>query len=117
MTVYSNIFKCRNDWNVITFRCKKPACHTRVAMVISDIWGVNPLSNKTYQGTKEVISRQLFAVMMRKYSKDTLKVIGGYISKDHATILTSKKSIQDLLDTDKVFKERYKSIDQLCKLL
>ena len=116
MLVYSNIFQPRNDWGVITLRCKslryRTAFYVQVAKIIKEVWGTDPLTLKVYQGADEVISRQLFAVMMRKYTKDTLATVGGYLGKVHSTVYFSAKSVQDMYDTNKTFRVKYDKIDK-----
>lgn len=52
-----------------------------------------------------VKSRQVAMYFARKHTRDSLKMIGHKIGKrNHATVLSSEKSVNNLLDTDKNFK-------------
>lgn len=118
--VHSNIFKTRNDWAVITLKCKKHKVIDRVismlVRVIKEETGFDPL-NENYKRKRDFVqSRQLFVTMMCKYTKRTLSCIGGIIGKDHATVLHSQKAVQNMIDTDKRFKDLYDRIDLKVKL-
>jgi len=119
--VYSNIFTPRNDWGVKSLQCKQnihaSPFHCQVAKIIKDVWKTDPLTLKVYRGTDDVIARQLFAVMMRKHTKESLRRVGNYIGKTHGTIISSIKSISNLCDTNKLFREKYNKIDILVSQL
>lgn len=51
-----------------------------------------------------VYARHLYAYFCRKYTKESFKVIGEFIKKDHATIINSNKKIEDWIETDKTVK-------------
>lgn len=55
-----------------------------------------------------IVPRQIAHYLGAKRSKHSLSEIGAYFGgKDHATVLHSKRTIQNLLDTDKEFREKW----------
>lgn len=60
-----------------------------------------------------VLVRQLIMYFSRKYTKNSLREIGREIaSKDHATVLHACKTIQNLSDTDRLFRKRLLEYDE-----
>jgi hypothetical protein len=116
-----NIFRPRNDWNIISFRCKKPVQFDRFEKMVADAvqqeTGVNPLKYRHYRGGKVVQSRQVFLVMMVNHTKRTYDSIAGIVEKDHSTINNCIKSVQNMRDTDKRFSAMYDRIDAKIKLI
>ena len=109
-----NIFIPRNNWEVVSMRCKQ-AKHTtfsnKVAQIIAHELRVDPLANNKYRGQRTTQSRQLFIVMMRKYSNMTIDEITKIVRKDHSTYYNSKEAIDNYYNTDKEFREKYDIID------
>lgn len=114
--VAPNIFKPRNDWNVITFNCRKSNYEDlyilRVAKIIKDETGIDPLSKHINRKRNRVDSRQLFAVMMIRHTNRTYESIGNVIGKNYATVWHSEKVISKMFDTDIRFREMYKRINE-----
>jgi len=116
MMVYSNIFTPRNDWNVISFRCKKadsdPFVNKIRSLIISE-YGIDINEKRRYRGTRYVIGRQLFATFLVRHTKKTYEDIGKLMGdKDHSTVTHSIKSINNLCETDNKFKCIYDRIDK-----
>jgi len=112
-----NIFKPRNDWNVITFRCKKTpdSFVNKLKGIIEMETGIDIMAKTRYRGRKHVEARQLFTTFMMRHTKRTLENIGEMVNRDHATVLHSAKTVSNLCDTDNSFKAMYDRIDkQLC---
>ena len=57
-----------------------------------------------------VVARQLSMYFAKEFTTQTIKSIGKSFAKDHSTVLYSYKKIQDLMDTDNIFKD---TVDQL----
>jgi len=54
-----------------------------------------------------VIARQLSMYLAKKYTTSSLKKIGdSFGGRDHSTVIHSLKTIEDMIDTDKVFKDK-----------
>lgn len=63
-----------------------------------------------------VDTRFMFYRLMRKYTKESLKLIGTYVgSVDHSTVLNGLNVAQDLIDTSKDFAKTYDRHDQYVK--
>jgi hypothetical protein len=112
--VNPNIFKPRNDWNVIAFRCRKlPASVIQKLRGIIEIeTGIDIMDKTRYRGRRYVEARQLFTTFMVRHTKRSLKNIGELVGKDHATVLHSKKTVNNLCDTNSKFKAMYNRIDK-----
>lgn len=55
-----------------------------------------------------VVPRQLCHYMAAMRTKHSLSEIGFFFGgKDHATVLNSKRKIQNLIDTDKAFRDKW----------
>lgn len=60
-----------------------------------------------------VIARQLSMYFAKKHTNKSLKTIGDtFGGRDHSTVIYSCKTVKDLMDTDKIFKE---TVDDLEK--
>jgi chromosomal replication initiator protein len=58
-----------------------------------------------------VIARQLSMYLAKTYTNSSLKVIGeSFGGRDHSTVIHSLKTVQDLLDTDEIFKDKVNAI-------
>jgi len=111
-----NIFKTRNNWNVITLRCKKRHSSNGVfiRIVANEVereTGINSFDDTEYRGREYVLTRQLISVMLWRHTKMTEREIGKIFGKDHATVNHAKKTIENLCDTDSRFREQFNRID------
>lgn len=108
------------DYNVRVAKCKQRTSNElfvkQVAQIITNETGHNPLSRVEYRGRKFVESRQIMATILSDYTKGTQELIGMQIGgKNHATVIHSKKTIEDLCETDLEFKEMYDRIETKVK--
>lgn len=54
-----------------------------------------------------VVVRQVISYVSQQFTNDSLESIGAAVGgKDHSTMVHSRKTIEDLLETDKSFKEK-----------
>ena len=117
--VAPNIFRPRIDWNVISFNCKKYHVSDRFVYIISktvkEETGFDPLCNIRSRKREFVQARQIFSMLLCKHTKRTLDSSGGLIGKHHATVLHSKKAVQNMIDTDKEFRGMYYNIESKVK--
>jgi hypothetical protein len=108
-----NIFKPRNDWNLVSLKCKKNNRPIKsfveyMAHVIEEEIGVSPFSEINYRGHSYVIARQLLMVMLLRYTNKKLHEVGKIAgNKEHATVIHARKTINNLCDTDKKFNELF----------
>ena len=118
-----NIFQgAGNDYNIRVMKCKQTNSSDhfieQVAKIITDETGYNPLSRVKFRGRKFVESRQIMATILSDHTKLTQIVIGKLSGgKDHSTVVHSKKTIDDLCETDYLFKEMYNRIDVKVKAI
>jgi chromosomal replication initiator protein len=58
-----------------------------------------------------VMARQLSMYLAKNYTNSSLKVIGdSFGGRDHSTVIHSLKAVQDMLDTDLVFKDKVNAL-------
>jgi len=119
-----NIFRgAGNDYNVKVMKCKRITSVANelvrgIAAIITQETGFNPLDRIKFRGRKYVESRQILAYFLYQCTNWTLKEIGFWSgSKDHATILHCKKTVEDLCDSDRRFKEMLLRIEKQVKQL
>lgn len=60
---------------------------------------------------EKVITRQICMYLLVKLTRLSLSQIGYLFNKDHSTVLHAKKTIQDLIDTDKEMKNKVDDIE------
>jgi chromosomal replication initiator protein len=64
-----------------------------------------------------VIARQLSMYLAKNYTTSSLKSIGSnFGGKDHSTVIYSIKAVQDLMDTDTLFKETVQQLEKKVQL-
>lgn len=60
-----------------------------------------------------VIARQLSMYLAKTYTNNSLKMIGdSFGGRDHSTVLYSLKAVQDLMDTDMLFKDTVTALEK-----
>jgi hypothetical protein len=99
---------------VITLNCKSVidnSISSRLVAIIKKETGCNPLSDIDYRGGKNVHARQLYFTFMVRNTTMTYKAIGEMLNKDHATVWHSIRSINNLYETDKRFRDVYDRIN------
>ena len=87
------------------------------ARTICDETGVNPFDRINYRGREYVVARQLFIYFMLKYTKKTLREVGKYFNKDHATVIHARTTINNLIETDRYFRETFEKLDEKIRRL
>ena len=64
-----------------------------------------------------VIARQLSMYLAKTYTNSSLKVIGdSFGGRDHSTVLYSLKAVQDMMDTDLLFKDTVTALEKKLEL-
>jgi hypothetical protein len=63
-----------------------------------------------------VDARKLFFYFMKANTKLSLNGIGSYIGRKHSDVVHGLKSCRALLETDKVFREKFEKVQQLINL-
>ena len=76
--------------------------------------------NKLHAETRKrsvVIARQLSMFLAKKLTNKSLKAIGEtFGGRDHSTVIYSCKAVQDLMDTDAIFKDTVGELEKKIKL-
>ena len=77
---------------------------------------VDKLQGKTRK-RQVVIARQLSMYLSKKMTNKSLKAIGeNFGGRDHSTVIYSCKAVQDLLDTDTIFKDTVSDLEKKIKM-
>ncbi len=77
---------------------------------------VDKLQGKTRK-RQVVIARQLSMYLSKKMTNKSLKSIGeNFGGRDHSTVIYSCKAVQDLLDTDTIFKDTVTDLEKKIKM-
>lgn len=64
-----------------------------------------------------VIARQLSMYLAKNYTNESLKIIGdNFGGRDHSTVIYSVKAVQDLMDTDSIFKSTVVELEKKVQL-
>jgi chromosomal replication initiator protein len=64
-----------------------------------------------------VLARQLSMYLAKNYTSVSLKTIGSnFGGKDHSTVLYSIRAVQDLMDTDSLFKDTVNQLEKQVQL-
>ena len=59
---------------------------------------------------KNVLARQLSAFLIRNYCNTTFDSSGSFIVRDHATVIYSCKTVNNLLETDRNFRDLFANL-------
>jgi chromosomal replication initiator protein len=77
---------------------------------------VEKLGSKTRKRSI-VIARQLSMYLTKNLTNNSLKAIGdNFGGRDHSTVIYSCKTVQDLIDTDVIFKDTVSELEKKIKL-
>ncbi|MCB0646673.1 MAG: chromosomal replication initiator protein DnaA [Saprospiraceae bacterium] len=77
---------------------------------------VEKLQGKTRK-RQVVIARQLSMYLAKNYTTSSLKTIGSnFGGKDHSTVIYSIKAVQDLIDTDTIFRDTVQQLEKKVQL-
>ncbi|MCK9301587.1 MAG: chromosomal replication initiator protein DnaA [Bacteroidales bacterium] len=89
-----------------------------IQKVVCDNFGLTPdIINSNSRRREIVQSRQLVMYLAKKYTKLSLATIGQACgNKDHATVLHACKAVNNLIETDKLFKSQVEKIDKKLKI-
>jgi chromosomal replication initiator protein len=85
-----------------------------IKKIVCDFLGVKVDDMQTKSRKQEIVqARQISMFFAKKYTKASLSTIGAEIgNKDHATVLYAHKTVNNLFDTDKVYKTNIMGIEQ-----
>ncbi len=83
-----------------------------IVNVVADYYGIEPKVIKSKARSREiVVARQIAMYLAREFTDASLSRIGAEIGgRDHSTVLYAHKTVQNLMETDKNFRQRVESI-------
>jgi hypothetical protein len=85
-----------------------------IASIVCLYLGVNEDTLHHPSRKRELVqARQICMSFQRSYSKRSLKSIGRYWQRDHSTVIHAIKTVSDICETDKKFREEYNEINRL----
>lgn len=88
----------------------------QIMNVIVDYFNISEKAIKAKTRKREVVqARHLAMHFAKKYTKMSLSSIGVEFNRDHSTVVHANKTVQDLLETDKDFKQYYEDIERILK--
>jgi hypothetical protein len=119
-----NIFRgAGNDYNIRVMKCSKPLFQPdkfirEIACIIKSETGYDPLEKVKFRGRKNVEARQILSYFIHKHTDLTLREIGSWLgSNGHSNVLQGIKTLRNLRDTDRSFREIFERIETKVKLL
>ncbi len=102
--------KTKIDYN------KAPSELKEIYNVVCDLYRVD--IRKKCRKRNYVEARTIYFALCREFTKYPFKIIGSFIDRDHATCVHGLKVYNDLMQTDKVFREYTKrALYKCCMML
>lgn len=100
--------------NQLIKKPKKDITISYIKKVVCDYYGVKLEDITTKSRKQEIVqARQVAMYFAKKYTKASLSTIGAEIgNKDHATVLYAHKTVNNLQETDKLYKTNILGIDR-----
>jgi chromosomal replication initiator protein len=89
----------------------------QIRQVVCDHFKLSIESISTKSRKLEVVqARQIAMYFSKRLTKNSLSAIGTYIGqRDHATVLHACKKVEDMMDTDKFFRQSINEIEEKLK--
>lgn len=85
-----------------------------IIRIVSDYTNITPEDLRSKVRERNIVeARQLAMFFIYKNTPLTLKRIGMEFNRDHSTVIHSKETVEDLYDTDKVFRKKVDDISDL----
>lgn len=100
---------------IVKIEAKVITCENVLSLVVQT-FGIDMKSINSKSRKKEIVqARQAAMHLCKKFTTQSVVRIGSIIGgRDHATVLHALKAVDDMLETDEQFKNKYKAIeDQL----
>lgn len=101
---------------IIRIEHKTITCEN-IIQIVQNIFGVDNKSFNSKNRKRELVFARSAAMhLCKKYTTQSVSRIGSIIGgRDHATVLHALKSVDDLLETDSDFKEKYEAVETALK--
>lgn len=101
---------------IIRIEQKTITCEN-IIQIVQNIFGVDNKSFNSKNRKRELVFARSAAMhLCKKYTTQSVSRIGSIIGgRDHATVLHALKSVDDLLETDSDFKEKYEAVESTLK--
>ncbi len=97
---------------------KKELSIDYIQRIVCDYFNLTPEALQTKTRKREIVqARQIAMFFSKSLTKSSLATIGSKIGgKDHATVLHACKTVNNLLDTDKQFKNQLEELERKLKV-
>ncbi|MBQ0056630.1 MAG: chromosomal replication initiator protein DnaA [Bacteroidales bacterium] len=98
---------------IVKIEQKVITCEAILQAVVST-FGIDMKSINSKSRKREIVlARQAAMSLCKKYTTQSVSRIGQVVgNRDHATVLHALKNVEDLLDTDAEFKEKFETAEQ-----
>lgn len=105
----SNLYGVNVELAVIVAKDNKPVTPTDVIETVAETAGVTLQAIKSRSRKRELVeARQIAMTLLKSETKMTLKTIGSFFSgRDHTTVIHAINTVEDLTETDKLFRRKY----------
>lgn len=101
---------------IVKIEHKVITCENIIQIVQSTFGIDNKTFNSKTRKREVVFARQAAMHLCKKYTTQSVSRIGTIVGgRDHATVLHAIKSVDDLLETDSDFREKYESVEAQLK--
>lgn len=107
-------------WKSIS--CKFPLLKIRtnniafedIMILVCGQYGITARAMRSKNKKREVVdARQVAMVLILKHiPKANTKTVGQYFKRDHSTVVYAKRKVQDLIETDSLFRFKFDKIDK-----
>lgn len=87
----------------------------RIRRIVTDVTGIDPYCESTYQMSEFVKARQLFFYFVRKYAKLSLYATGRLLGKDHSTVVHAEKCVIKFRDIEVNYRGSFDLIEKKIK--
>ena len=89
-----------------------------IQKLVSDYYGISVENIKSKTRKREITqARQISMYFAKQLTKASLKNIGAYFGgRDHSTVIHACQTVNDLIDTDKRFKEDVEELEKRIKI-
>jgi len=89
-----------------------------IQKTVCEYFTITPEKLREKTRKREIVqARQLSMFLAKQFTKNSLKVIGKHFGgRDHSTVIHSCQAVQDMMDTDKKFKESVADLQKKIQL-
>jgi chromosomal replication initiator protein len=89
-----------------------------IQKMVCEYYDINYEKLQAKTRKREIVqARQISMYLAKKFTKNSLKTIGEHFGgRDHTTVIHSCQTVNDLIDTDNLFRDQVKELQQKVQL-